>query len=60
MVLMLGSNPVLADSSQSSISSRLARLIEQVGQLEKKQQQMIFSENKIFDKIQNLKIFSRR
>ncbi len=60
IVLTFGSSPLLADSSESTISSRLTRLIERVDQLEKKQQQIIVSENKIVDEIQNLKIQSRR
>ncbi len=60
MMLILGSHPLLADNSESTLSSRLTRLIDRVDQLEKKQQEIIITQSKIIDKIQNLKIQSRR
>lgn len=61
MILMLGSNPILAaDVPDSNVSPRLTRLIEQLDELEKKQQQIILSQKKIIDEIQSLKIQSRR
>ncbi len=60
IILMLISNPVSADVVSSNISSRLTRLIEQVDQLEKKQQEIMASQNKIINEIKNLKIQARR
>ncbi len=60
LMLILGSAPVLADVADSNVSSRLTRLMEQVDQLEKKQQEIIVSQNKIIEKIHNLKVQARR
>ncbi len=58
--LTLGSDRLLAENAGSNVSGRITRLIEQVDELEKKQQQILLTENELIEEIKNLKIQARR
>ncbi len=49
----------MAENTGSDVSGRITRLIGQVDELEKKQQQILLTENKLIEEIKNLKIQAR-
>ncbi len=49
-------NPHLFAEEPTGVSKRMTRLIEQLDELEKKQQGILTSENKILEEIKGLKI----
>lgn len=58
--LTFGFKNLFAENAGMDVSARITRLIQQVDEIEKKQQQIIVTENKIVEEINNLKIQSRR
>jgi len=59
LFLIFGTRYLLAENTGSDVSGRITRLIGQVDELEKKQQQILLTENKLIEEIKNLKIQAR-
>ena len=60
LILKFQTAPLFAEDAGTDASTQITRLIEQVDQLEKNQQEILVAQNKILDEIKNLKVQSRR
>ena len=60
LALMLGQFSLFAANEDQNVSQRIMKLITQVDQLEKTQQELLTSETAILDDIKDLKIFAHR
>lgn len=58
--LTFGFKNLFAENAGMDVSARMTRLIQQVDELEKKQQQTLVDQSDILEQINNLKIQVRR